>query len=78
MMNDAKTQLNRRIPVSVARLEERELDLKKEYNSLHQRHTEVNGSKKAPAGRKEQREEVLHSSTALNDSLPVLFVDVCR
>ena len=29
--------------VSVGRLEERELELKKEYNSLHQRHTEVRG-----------------------------------
>lgn len=27
--------------VSVGRLEERELELKKEYNSLHQRHSEV-------------------------------------
>lgn len=27
--------------LSVGRLEERELELKKEYNSLHQRHTEV-------------------------------------
>lgn len=27
--------------VTVGRLEERELELKKEFNSLHQRHTEV-------------------------------------
>lgn len=27
--------------VSVTRLEERESDMKKEYNALHQRHTEV-------------------------------------
>lgn len=32
--------------VSVSRLEERELELKKEYNSLHQRHTEVRTGRK--------------------------------
>lgn len=29
------------ILISVSRLEEREAELKKEYNALHQRHTEV-------------------------------------
>lgn len=44
-------------PVSVGRLEERELELKKEYNSLHQRHTEVRGR----GGMGEEREEMLAS-----------------
>lgn len=33
--------LSIRILISVSRLEEREAELKKEYNALHQRHTEV-------------------------------------
>lgn len=44
-------------PVSVGRLEERELELKKEYNSLHQRHTEVRGR----GGMGKEREEMLAS-----------------
>lgn len=42
--------------VLVGRLEERELDLKKEYNSLHQRHTEVSGW-----GRKEGNVEIVEN-----------------
>lgn len=54
----------------VGRLEEREVELKKEYNSLHQRHTEVRRHR----GDKKNETFRSHSSAAPPYWFPVVFL----
>lgn len=62
-------------PVSVGRLEERELELKKEYNSLHQRHTEVR--ERGRMG-KECCQLLITNDNTHDNLLLVLWLDCCR
>lgn len=55
--------------VSVGRLEEREVELKKEYNSLHQRHTEV----RKDWGEKKDTFQLHYSATSLVSSTLLLW-----